>query len=983
MEALPTQDEINFYRLFSISSAVGEFIYDNKYYPHFIPSNEYKPFRFWEKQLNIINSESRRVGVTGAKNVGKALALDTPIATPTGWTTMGEIRVGDKVFDEKGDVCNVVAATDIMVGHGCYRMQFSDGTNIVADGDHLWKTWDVNTAKSFDYANPGACNYPDNWPSWVPNIGGRSPSYSCGDRTRMRELREQGATCAQIGEIFGRTADAIQQQWMRPEPDAKNRLIRTTHEIAGTLVVRGMKNHAIPTTSPLKLPSIDNLPIKPYVLGYLLGDGDTKGCGRVACDPRDRAEIMEYFKGDGYSVREYGDYGHFGVNGVSAIWRGLALNQGKYIPAIYMRGSPEQRIAIIQGLIDSDGYIHAHGSYCFSNTNKILVNGFCEIVSSLGCVAHVHHRNGRIRKGKKNTESWEVIVSTNLPLARLVRKVGKAKTKWKREQVTRYIIACESVESVPVRCIQVDSPNHLYLAGKTLIPTHNTIMGVAKLIQKCLQIKGTPTEYKTILVASARTDTMRPLFQDIVDIWRNHWILTHFLERESSNEGVNKNDRIIRIKSPYYIEINGRIPGGAGEDGTGFQMIHPPGDSLAWADEASYISGQQLDNWMRVVAPETEQYISGIPKVTLLGSMLHKVQTEPAYRFSFLPLGIVDNPDYSQETIEQMIEEYGGRQSTRARLVLFGEWVEGLGNFWLDLKLCKKYDDKSFYPFYVARALESSRYNKELLGGALRLPPPPKDTQDIVAGIDYGASVHPTVISIFFHRNDIWYPWGRIQLEKFKPDQQAEVLDWLDDRFNFTTLGIDTFQGGGGVFNFMINKTLYPDKNYEDRLVYIAATQGIPIEVRTETDAEYQARVGLNRNLKPNDATRQQVAEKQRVIPYSMNKIRDMLYGGELFLPEEPDLKEEFAGFTEELKSQPQGRSFIEYTAAEKDQDHILQSWQMFVATLALRKPPKFDKDSFELFIDWYSDGTQDNKVGMVEPGIMKIGGMPGMRMVG
>lgn len=78
--------------------------------------------------------------VAARPGVGKALALDTPLATPTGWTTMGDVQVGDHLIDADGKPTRVVAATDIMVGRPCYEVEFSDGTVLVADEQHQWLT---------------------------------------------------------------------------------------------------------------------------------------------------------------------------------------------------------------------------------------------------------------------------------------------------------------------------------------------------------------------------------------------------------------------------------------------------------------------------------------------------------------------------------------------------------------------------------------------------------------------------------------------------------------------------------------------------------------------------------------------------------------------------------------------------------------------------------------------------------------------------
>jgi replicative DNA helicase len=73
--------------------------------------------------------------------VGKALALDTPLPTPDGWTTMGEIRVGDYLIDADGKPTRVVAATGVLQGRPCYEVEFSDGSVIIADENHQWQTW--------------------------------------------------------------------------------------------------------------------------------------------------------------------------------------------------------------------------------------------------------------------------------------------------------------------------------------------------------------------------------------------------------------------------------------------------------------------------------------------------------------------------------------------------------------------------------------------------------------------------------------------------------------------------------------------------------------------------------------------------------------------------------------------------------------------------------------------------------------------------
>jgi replicative DNA helicase len=79
------------------------------------------------------------VTVAGRPGSGKALALDTPLPTPTGWTTMGDVGVGDELVGADGQPTRVVAATNVMTDRPCYEVEFSDGAVLVADAEHEWR----------------------------------------------------------------------------------------------------------------------------------------------------------------------------------------------------------------------------------------------------------------------------------------------------------------------------------------------------------------------------------------------------------------------------------------------------------------------------------------------------------------------------------------------------------------------------------------------------------------------------------------------------------------------------------------------------------------------------------------------------------------------------------------------------------------------------------------------------------------------------
>ncbi|MHB1584390.1 MAG: replicative DNA helicase [Acidimicrobiales bacterium] len=81
--------------------------------------------------------------IVGARPaMGKALALDTPVPTPAGWTTMGDVQVGDDVYDDLGRPCRVTYTSPVFTGRRCYRVAFDDGTSVVADAEHRWLAYD-------------------------------------------------------------------------------------------------------------------------------------------------------------------------------------------------------------------------------------------------------------------------------------------------------------------------------------------------------------------------------------------------------------------------------------------------------------------------------------------------------------------------------------------------------------------------------------------------------------------------------------------------------------------------------------------------------------------------------------------------------------------------------------------------------------------------------------------------------------------------
>lgn len=402
---------------------------------------------------------------------GKALALDTPIPTPSGWALMGNLKEGDQVFDELGRVCNVVATTEVMHERSCYRVDFSDGGSIVADAAHQWRT-----------------------------------------RTR--------------------------------KPENKT-LVWTTEQIAATVRHRradgGFEaNHRIETCGPLDTPEIELL-IDPYVLGAWLGDGTSRWAG-FTCSHKDE-ELLDHIRATGTSVELCGPqkegtsttvlgatrrHGRKTKEGVSlhVRLRQLGVLRNKHIPSNYLRASQQQRHALIQGLMDTDGYVSKAGQCEFTTTSKQLRDGFLELARSLGykptlktARATIH---GRDCGEKYRIQFWAF---ADRPVFRLARKAARLKPYPARitRSGTRQIVAVTPIESVPVRCIQVDSPSRLYLAGKEMIPTHNSeIAGACAVKGLCADGE----QEGEVYIAASDKDQASIVFNSAAGMIRRHPVLS-------------------------------------------------------------------------------------------------------------------------------------------------------------------------------------------------------------------------------------------------------------------------------------------------------------------------------------------------------------------------------------------------------------------------------------------------------------------------
>ena len=257
--------------------------------------------------------------------------------------------------------------------------------------------------------------------------------------------------------------------------------VRTTEEIytnQKTKTGYKISNHAIRIAAVTG--SEQDLPIAPYTLGVWLGDGTSKSATITSHD-NDQPEVRKRIESEGYITTDSKTIYTFGVTrGLNTALKETELIKNKHIPEIYFHSSLDQRMSLLQGLIDTDGTISKRGQIEFDNTNERLINDVARLVASLG-IKHggvkLHKKGGIefIFKDKKYIAStqYRLTFTTSLPVSYLSRKAFRAK-KWRSEEKWRYIKSITPTISVPVKCITVDSPDHTFLITEQYIKTHNS-----------------------------------------------------------------------------------------------------------------------------------------------------------------------------------------------------------------------------------------------------------------------------------------------------------------------------------------------------------------------------------------------------------------------------------------------------------------------------------------------------------------------------
>lgn len=375
-----------------------------------------------QKELVELIETHEIVIATGPAGTGKAQPLYSLVYTPNGPKQMKDIYVGETVCTPDGKHAQVINIFPQGV-KDCYRVYFSDGVHVDCCSDHLWKVATYN------------------------------------DR-RVSENKFH---------------------------------ILTTKEMIGSIMYCGKKNYKLPITKPIYYFK-QEIKLDPYLIGLLIGDGGMTGANTVIS-----TKDMEILESINEIVKPFGlhtyptkqtingnacDYiigiynrDELKENEVTRISGQLGIrckSEYKDIPELYLYNTIEHRIALLQGLMDSDGTVDKrNGSVTYSTSSLKLKESFCQLIRSLGGIATV--------SVKKTKCLDNYVITINLPNEinpfRLTRKreLVIPKTKY---LTPRYIENIEYIGQVEQQCIEIDSEDHLYITDNHIV-THNTYVTLA------------------------------------------------------------------------------------------------------------------------------------------------------------------------------------------------------------------------------------------------------------------------------------------------------------------------------------------------------------------------------------------------------------------------------------------------------------------------------------------------------------------------
>lgn len=348
------------------------------------------------------------------------IAHSEMVPTPSGWKKHGDLQVWDDVYAVDGSVTKVVEL-GYEVNEDCFKVTFRDGTSVKCTGSHRWP---------------------------VEVFTGRNKRKS--EVVTVKQMLDAGL-------VYERKLTAGKTK------ATKGGVSR--YKVLPTPAVEGEEA---------------NLPMDPYLFGYWLGDGDSDA-GRITCGTEDLPHLLNQIEACGYEYREprrTNTAWRVTVNSAFAQLREIGALNNKHIPDMYLNASKEQRFALLQGLMDSDGTASKSGQCEISMMQGPLRGDILHLCNSLGLMPTVTDSPATLN-GRVVGERFRIKFSPLLDeqVFRLERKLERCKKERKHSVPfgrSRTIVSIEPIESEPARCITVAHDSHQYLVGDGWVPTCNS-----------------------------------------------------------------------------------------------------------------------------------------------------------------------------------------------------------------------------------------------------------------------------------------------------------------------------------------------------------------------------------------------------------------------------------------------------------------------------------------------------------------------------
>lgn len=380
----------------------------------------------------LYQNENLNFFVLGSRGFGKMTLPEEPIRVKDGWTTMQEVQIGDEVIGSDGKPAKVVNKTELQLDLEMYKITLRDGREAVVCGDHLWKVWDKNKNK---------------------NRGLEKSVYSTVSTKEMYD----------------------HYYWNRIDSKHKAKYgeIKYTKEF----------RYALPTNKAIA-DSEKDLLLHPYILGCILGDGYIgKAYIELTTIDEEMVSKINSLLPEGFYLKKVSSKSYKFAHKskpykyiLDYIPQELldTRSETKFIPNDYLYNTIENKWALLQGLMDTDGYSSTNSiEYC--TVSHRLKNDVMSLVRSLG----YNCTSKKFKSGYKDSEKkyvrckdrYRVSIYGDAEMFSLNRKKVYNITTSRHEKT--FITKIEKLGRDKGYCIEVDNEDHTYLINNYIV-THNS-----------------------------------------------------------------------------------------------------------------------------------------------------------------------------------------------------------------------------------------------------------------------------------------------------------------------------------------------------------------------------------------------------------------------------------------------------------------------------------------------------------------------------